>query len=171
MPDNIVPEMQLVLDLLGKAQNAAAQATARAEQVRSQAAQSGFRGVAGGMSGVGNQLKRVQTMLANEARTVEATVGILQQVNDDMSPADVVSTLSPAAERIGSAGTRTGTVIHELDRVKAQVAGVLRGGQPGPLVAMVEQIKQNLVRAVGAIAEAKRKTEEAIGKARQTGNF
>jgi len=167
----IVAELQVVFAGLGKAQNAAAGAAAKADQVRSRAAQSGFRGVAAGMSRVVEQLKQVQGNLANTAGTVEATVGVVEQVNDDMSPADVVSTLSPAAQKVDAVATGTSAVIKELDGVKAGVAAALRGGQPGPLVAMIDQAKQILVQVGAATDRAKRQTEETINEARQTGNF
>jgi hypothetical protein len=173
MPDvgKIVAELELVLEGLGKAQNAAATASARALQVEARAAQLRFRRVAEGTSKVRERLKTIQTMQAGTATNVRATIEVVQQVKDDMNPGEVVSTLTPAADKIGAAGTSVATVIKEIDEAKAQVADVLRGGQPRPLVAMVEQIKQALVPVVPAAGRAKRQTEETIAEARQMGNF
>ncbi len=110
-------------------------------------------------------------MLAGMVTAATETVGMVGQVDADSSPGEVVSRLTPVAERIGSTAAGIAGVVREVDGVKSQVAAVLKGGQPGPLVAMVDQVKQALVPLVAVVGGAKRVTEETISEARQTGNF
>jgi hypothetical protein len=167
----IVASLQQAMEGLGSAQQAAAQAGAGAQKVQSHAAQSGFRGVAEGVGQVVERLKRIQEMQAKEADTVKRTAEIVTQVTDDMSPAEIVSTLTPAAQQAGSVHTGTAGVLTEVDRAKTQVASVLRGGQPGPLIGLLDQIKQALLQVIGSIGEAKQVTDETIAEAQKTGNL
>jgi hypothetical protein len=173
MPElgKIVTVLQQAAEGLGKAQSAAAQVDVRAQQVQSRAARSGFRTVAERTGHCRDHLKRIREMQAGVARTVQSTGNMIQRATEDMSPADVVSTLSPAAERIGSASTGTSAVLAELDGLKSEIAAALKGGQPRPLVALVDQLKQTLTQVVASLGAAKQRTDETIAEARLTGNL
>lgn len=173
MPEvsKIVAALQQAMEGLRSAQGAAAEAAARADQVQSRAAQSGFRRVAEGVSQARDRLKRVQEMQAAVTSTLKGAADIVHQVNDDMSPGEVVSTLAPAAQQIGAGSASAMEILTEVDRIKTQIAGTLRGGQPAPLIAVADRIKQGLLRAVASLADAKRHTDEVIVEAQRTGNF
>lgn len=173
MPEvgKVVSELHRTLEGLGRARTAAAQAEAKAAEVQSRAAQAGLRGVAENVARVREQLVRAQTAMGSVAGTVEATVGIVQGVVAEMSPDEVVATLSPAVEKIGGVGAGIAAAVKELDGAKGQAAAALRGGQPGPLVTMVEQAGQLLTQAMAVAESAKRQADEAISETRQLGNF
>jgi methyl-accepting chemotaxis protein len=110
-------------------------------------------------------------MEAEVATTVESTVDVVQRVTTDMSPADVVSTLTPASQQMGSASNGISVLIAELDGLKSEIAEALRGGQPGPLVGLLDLIRRGLIEVMASLGAANQRTDETIAEARQTGNF
>lgn len=169
--DKAVAELQQAAERLGSAQAAAVQVDARAQQVQSQAAGAGFGRVAERMGQVRQRVNRVREMQAAVTTTVTTTGELIQRVTEDMSPADVVSTLSPAAQQIGAATTSATAILTEVDCLKTDIAVTLEGGQPDRLIAMVDQVRQTLVRVVSSLGAGKQRTDEIIAEARQTGNF
>lgn len=169
--DKIVSELHRALEGLGRARTAAAQADAKAAEVQGRAAQTGLRGVAENVARVREQLGRAQTLNATVGETLEAAVGIVQKVVGDMTPDEVVATLSPAAEKISGARTQIAAAVKELDGAKGQAAAALQGGQRGPLVTVVDQARQLLAQAMAVTEAAKQRADEAIGETRQIGNF
>ena len=167
----VVVELQQAGEGMGKASSLTAQVDARATQVQSRAAANGFRGVAEGMGKVRERLKRINEMQAGVVTSVKQTGEVVQGVTEDMSPADVVSTLSPAAQQLGSSSTATSAIVAEVDGAKTDIAAALRGGTPGPLIALADQLKQALTQVRSHLGGAKQRTEETIAAARQTGNF
>ena len=99
----IVAALQQTLEGLGKAQNAAAQAAARAQQVQTKAARTGFRAIAAGMGTVIQRLKRVQEMQNGAATSTKATAEVVQGVTADTNPEEVASTLTPAMQQLTEA--------------------------------------------------------------------
>jgi len=167
----IVAALQQTLEGLGKAQNATGQAAARAQQVQQQAARSGFRGIAAGMGTVIERLKRIQEMQHGATTSTKATAETVQGVTADTNPDEVVSTLTPAAQQLDGTVTSTAAIITEVDAAKTDATAALKGGKPGPMIAMLDQIKQAQAQATSALADAKQRTEETVAQARQTGSF
>jgi len=174
MPEvgEIVAALQQAAEGLDRAQSAAAQVDARARQVQSRVAATGFRRIAEQLGQVRQRVNRIREMQSALAATVTPINGIVLRVTtDDTSPADVVSTLSPAAQQIGVASTSTSAILPEVDTLKNNIAAALKGGQPGPLIAIADQIKHALVQTVGSLDTARQRTDQAITEARQIGNF
>jgi hypothetical protein len=173
MPDvgKIVVALQQTLEAVGTAQAAASQVEVRAQQIQSRAARTGFRGVAERVGAAMNGLSQIREMQAGVATVAKEAVEAVQRVTEEMTPADVVSTLSPAAQQIDSASAEAAAASAEVDKLRTEVAGALRGGRPGPLVALVDQIKGALTQAVGSLRVAKTAADATIAAARQTGNF
>jgi pyrroline-5-carboxylate reductase len=82
----------------------------------------------------------------------------------------VLSTLTPAAQHLGAASTSTSAIVPEIDKLKTDLATVLKGGQPGPLIAMADQIRQALVRTGRSLEIARQRTDQTITEVRQIGN-
>ena len=62
-------------------------------------------------------------MQAAVATTVAPIGETVQRVStDDANPADVVSTLTPAAQQIDTASTNTAAILPEADRLKTDIA-------------------------------------------------
>jgi len=167
----IVAALQQTLEGLGKAQTAAAQAAARAQQVQTQAARTGFRGIAAGMGTVIQRLKRIQEMQNGAATSTKASAEVVQGVTADTNPEEVVSTLMPAVQQFDATTTSMTPIVTEVDAAKTEATAALRGGKPGPMLAMLDQIKQALAQVISGLTDAKQRTDETIAQARQTGNF
>jgi hypothetical protein len=167
----IVAALQQAMERLGAAQNATGQAAARAQQVQQQAARSGFRGIAAGMGTVIGRLKRIQEMQHGAATSTKATAETVQGVTADTNPDEVVSTLTPTAQQLDAAVTSMTAIVTEVDAAKTDATAALKGGKPGPMIAMLDQIKQAQAQATSALADAKQRTEETVAQARQTGSF
>lgn len=173
MPDvgKIVTALMQASDGLRDGKMATAQADKRALDIQVRATRSGFRGIAEGMGQVRAGLKRLLEMEASIGTALASAGEIVQRVTKDMSPGEVVSTLSPVIQRADATSSTVGAVNAEVDRLKANVAAVLRGGQPAPTIALLDQIKQAVQRVSAHLGDAKQRTEETISEARQTGNF
>ena len=173
MPDvgKTIAALQQVVEAAGQAQSAARQLDGRAQQVQSRAGANGFRGVADRVGAARNRLKQIREMQGGVAATAKCTAEMVRRVTEDMSPADVVSTLAPAAQQLGSASTAASATTAELDKLAAEIAAALRGGQPGPLIGLVNQVKQAMVRVVAGLGTAKKTVDDTITAAQQTGNF
>jgi uncharacterized phage infection (PIP) family protein YhgE len=167
----IVAALQQTLEGLGKAQNAASQAAARAQQVQTKAARTGFRAIAAGMGTVIQRLKRVQEMQNGAATSTKATAEVVQGVTADTNPEEVASTLTPAMQQLDATVTSITTILTEVDAAKTEATAALKGGKPGPMLAMLDQIKQSLGQVTSGVADAKQRTEETVAQARETGNF
>jgi len=173
MPEvgKIIAALGQLLEKLGGAELIAARIDQRAQEVQSRAANNKFRGVADRTGQVRERLTEIRVGLAGVVATVTSAAETTRGVTGQMSPADVVSTLSPVADRISSASTAASGLLAESNRLKGQIETVLRGGRPGPLTAMVDEMKHAVVAAVGGLVVAEKWTNEAIEEARQTGNF
>jgi hypothetical protein len=102
---------------------------------------------------------------------VKAAIALVQTVKDDTSPAEVVSTLTAAGQKVDAAKTGAAAGVTAIDGLKGQIGATLRGGEAGPLQATAEQVKQLMVQAIGAAEEAHRRIDQTIDEARKTGNF
>jgi hypothetical protein len=174
MPEvgEIVAALQQAAKGLGKAQSAAARLAAGVQRVQSRAAGTGFRHMADQLGQVRQRVNRIRQMQSAVATTVAPIGEAVQRVSTDgLSPADVVSTLTLAAQQIGTASTSTAAVLHEVDRLKTDIAAALKGGQPGPLIALADEVRHALVHAAGSLDTAKQRTDQAVSEARQMGNF
>jgi len=173
MPDvsETVTALQQVAEAIGKVQSATAQFDARAQQVQNRVGGQGFRKMADRLGEARERLKPIREMQAGVAATTNRVTEMVQRVTDDMSPADVESTLSPAAQQVGSASAAATASTAQLNDLAAEIADILRGGNPGPLVGLVNQIKQATVQVASGLDKAKTTIEETITAARQTGNF
>ena len=173
MPDvsKTITALQQVAEAVGKAQAATAQFDARAHQVQNRVGGQGFRKMADRLGSARERLKPIRDMQTGVAATTKSTVELVQRVTDDMSPAGVEATLSPAAKQVGSASTAASASTAQLDNLAAEIADILRGGKPGPLVGLVNQIKQATVQVSAGLDKAKATIEETIEAVREAGNF
>ncbi len=167
----IVAALQQALEGLGRAHNAASQAGGRAQQVQAQAARAGFRGIAAGMGGVIERIKKIIETQNSVATSTKATTEAVQRVTADMNPEAVVATLTPVMQQLDVASTNTAAIVTEVDAAKTDATAALKGGKPGPMIAALEQIKQALGQVVSALGDSKQRTDETVAQARETGSF
>jgi len=169
MPEvgEIVGALQQAAEGLRKAQSAAAQLDASAQQVQSRAGGTGFRGVAELVGQVRQRVNRIRQAQAALVATVTPISDTVRRVTDGINPAEAVATLEPAAQQISTASTNTSAMLPEIDRLKTDIEAATKGGQPGPLIA----IKHALAHAAGSLDTAKRRTDQTISEALQLGTL
>ncbi|MEV7232065.1 Imm1 family immunity protein [Polymorphospora sp. NPDC051019] len=93
----------------------------------------------------------------------------LASVPEQPTPQEVIATLAPVAEKVSGLHDGVGGCIGLVDQARQMTATVLRGGDPGVLLARLDAIQQVLA-AVGRHGTAtRRQVEAAIAEARKTG--
>jgi transcription antitermination factor NusG len=167
----IVAALQQSMEGVSKAQNTTQLAGSRAQDLQNRAARTGFRKIAEGMGQVIQRLKRIYQMEAAMLTTLKAAGASVQGVESDTNPKEVVGTLGPVVKQIDGATTDTGAVIAEVDAAKVEVTEALEGGNPAPMLATLDQVKQALTQIANQFGDAKQRTEETMAEARRTGNF
>jgi hypothetical protein len=140
-----------------------------AEKVAAEANSAGFRRIAAGIGEVGAALKRTHQELAAQGRTIAEAAQRVAAVPDDASPEHVESSLGPIGKTAGDVPPQMQAISAQVDRLQATVAQVLRGGTPGPLLGLLEEIKKPLTGVVSAADTARKQVDETIGRARATG--
>jgi hypothetical protein len=168
---DILQASHALLDRLVKARTATGATKVKAGQVQLQATRPGFAAVAAGMARVQEGLTRLVAAQGAQSDAVKAAIALVQTVKDDTSPAEVVSTLTAAGQKVDAAKTGAAAGVTAIDGLKGQIGATLRGGEAGPLQATAEQVKQLMVQAIGAAEEAHRRIDQTIDEARKTGNF
>jgi small-conductance mechanosensitive channel len=173
MPDvgPAVAALQDALGELGQSQSSAAVAHAGAGVIEADAASAGFLGIAAGIALCGEQLKRIQQLQTDVGSAAKRIVEVVQRVNADMSPDDVVSTLSPAVRQLDAAAASTTAILIEVNAATVQANASLKGGKPQQMAYLLNDLDQRLTRALAKFEAAKARTEETIAEARQLGNF
>jgi hypothetical protein len=156
-------------DGLDRANQAAAAAGQRAEEITARAAALGMMGVAIGVQGVQQQIAEIQQRLATVGRSISAALGLLASVPPQSSPDQVIQVLSPASEQVGSASTGLNGAAHQVDQVQQLVLAILAGGAPGPLVQSLGHVKQLALELAQQCAGVRQTIDQAIQQARLTG--
>lgn len=140
-----------------------------AEQIAAWAAGSGFTGIAESMAGVRAGIQEVGTGIGAVAAQVGETVVATSATPGQSTPEDAIASLVASMEMLDRVHRGIGNVMRTLDRAKQLVEVALKGGQPGPLRARLDVVRQTLLTVVTHLNEAKRHTDEAVAQARATG--
>lgn len=173
MPDvgPAVTALQQALGELGQSQSTAAIAHAGAGAIETETTSVGFLGIAAGIKLLRERLERVRQMQTEVASVARSTVEIVQRVTADMSPDDVISTLTPAVQQMDVASAATTAILIEVNAATVQANASLKGGKPEKMLGLLGEVEQAVALAVARLWDAKAQAEEAIAEARQMGNF
>jgi len=169
--DQVVTALQQALAELGKSQSTAAVAHAGAAAIEAETTRVGFLGIAAGIKLLRERLGRVQQMQTEVASVAKSTVETMQRVTADMSPADVISTLTPAMHQMDAAAASTTAILIEVNAATVQANASLKGGKPEKMLGLLNEVDQGLTHALARLEAAKARTDETIAEARQMGNF
>jgi hypothetical protein len=173
MPDvgPAVTALQDALGELGRSQSSAAVAHAGTGVIEADAASAGFLGIAAGIALCGEQIKQIQQLQVEVGSAAKRLVEVVQRVTAEMSPDDVISTLTPAVAGMGAVAATTTTILIKVNAATVQANAVLKGGKPEQMVHLLNDVDQRLTRALAKFGAAKTRTKETIAEARQLGNF
>jgi hypothetical protein len=158
-------------DGLDRVQQAAAAAGQRAEEIAGRAAALGMMGVAIGVQQVQQQIMEVRQRLGTVDQSISAAVGLVAAAPPRPSPDQVVQALSPAGEQVGSASTGLTGAAQQVEQVQQQAHATLTGGDPGPLVQALGQVKQLALELTQQCTGARQTIDQAIVQVRQTGGL
>jgi Family of unknown function (DUF6244) len=154
---------------IGRAQKNTAAAVQAAGQIAARTAASGFTGIAQAMGGVGEAIKQLYAQLDHLGGQVDEARTPVAATPEQVSPQRTISVLAPTLEKIATIGAGIGTAIAKVDQVRQQTAASLEGGQPGPMLARLDAIKQVLIAVHQQGETAKQHVEAALTAARKAG--
>ena len=154
---------------IDQVQQAAAGASQRAEEIAGQAAALGMTGVAIGVQGVQQGIMEVRQRLGTVGQAISAAVGLVASAPPRPSPDQVVQMLSPASEQVGSASTGLTGAAQQVEHTQQQAHATLIGGDPGPLVQALGQVKQVALELAQRCTGVRQTIDHAIQQVRQTG--
>ncbi|MBB4960274.1 DUF6244 family protein [Micromonospora polyrhachis] len=121
------------------------------------------------MTQVREAIQQTQTTLAAIHVAVGDTSTTVQQAPVHESPAQAISELGRAGQRLKTVHDTIIATIGQVDETRTVAVRVLHGGDPGPLLAMLEAIKENLVQVLHTGTAAQQSLAALIHSAQQMG--
>lgn len=141
-----------------------------ARQVEQRLGKTGLTRMALGVGEVVQGLGKIGQALVAEQKTLDDAAARVVTVPQDPTGDDVVSALEPAGKQIGDIPGRLHGVSNQIDGLQTAVGAVLKGSQPGPLLALLEDVKKPLPGVIGAVSAAVQRNDEVISEAREAGD-
>jgi hypothetical protein len=168
--DTIIDELRAMQAGVDRAQSTAAAADSEAEKVAVRAAAAGFSAIAVSMSQVREAIKEVLARLGSVNGSVNEASTSVTAVPKEASPAQVISALTRAVEKVNAAHEGITACIGRVDETKTLTMRVLQGGDPGPMLSMLDSIKEILVLVTQRGGTARQSLTTTVSEAGQMGN-
>ncbi|SCL25733.1 hypothetical protein GA0070616_3165 [Micromonospora nigra] len=168
--EKIAGELRALMTGVERAQGLAAAADGQAQEVALRAAGAGFVAVAAGVARVRNAITGIQVGLGTLAGSIGEATKAIAAVPNEASPQETIAGLVPVQSAVDAARDAAAGAITGVGEAQQLVAMVLQGGQPGPLLQVLDSIKQVLVLVVARTGGARQAVEAAIAQARQLGS-
>ena len=168
--DTIVKELRAVAAGIERARANAAAAGSKAQEISARAAQSGFAGIATGMSQVRTMINELQAQLAAVNRSAAEAAVPVTAAPKELSPQQTIAALAPVTEKVDAVRDGIALAVAKIDEAHRRTAAVLQGGQPGPLLAALAAVKHLLIQITQRCAAAKQHVNTVMDAARQVGN-
>ncbi len=165
----IVQQLRGMAAGIERAQHAVAAADSRAEEIAQRAMMTGFAGIAVGVQQLRMSISEVRQRLMSIGRSVSEAASPVAGASGRPSPGETVALLNPADEQVGSVRSELVGLIEQVTRVQQQAGAVLLGGQPGPMISALDQVKQLLAEVIGQSDLTRQALQEAITEARHLG--
>jgi hypothetical protein len=162
-------DLASMADGLGAAQRNAAAADKAAEQIAQRAAAGGFIGIARNMSRVREAIKHIHGAVAVAATSLTDARAPVDQAPKQPSPEETAAVLGSVDERLRATGAGVTAATEKVDQAKTVAAAVLQGGQPGPILARLDGIRQILVQVNQRCGAARQHVEAASKEVRAVG--
>jgi hypothetical protein len=167
--EKIVGEVQAARTGFQAAQDRAVAADHQAEEVGKRAQEAGFLGIAAGMSGVRTGIADIRKQLAAVGGSLGEAGTAVAAAPKEAAPEQTIAALTPAQQKIDNARQGVSGAITKVEETKQMVHRALQGGQPGPLVAALDAVKQVLLQVHQRCGVAKQEVDAVITTARQMG--
>lgn len=168
--EKITGELRALTAGVDRAQGLAAAADNQAQEVALRAAGAGFAAVAAGLARVRDAIAGIRGGLGGLATTLGEASKATAAVPQEATPDETTAGLTPVGTAIDSMRGAAAATIAQVGEAQRLVTTVLQGGQPGPLVQALENVKQVLVLTVQRTGSARQSVDTAIAEARQLGS-
>src|SRR5262249_16191313 len=154
---------------IGQAQQAAAAANARAQEVTARAALTGFAGIAAGTVQISAAIEEIGQRLTSIGRGIAEAAAPVSGAGTKLSPHGAVALLAPAGEQVTAVRDGISAAIGQVVQTQQLAGMVLHGGQPGPMISALDAIRQTLAETVQRADAVQQHLSVAITRARQLG--
>jgi hypothetical protein len=121
------------------------------------------------MSQVRNAINEVRARLHTATDAIQNAATAVGSAPNEGSPQQVIAALSPAVDRTDTANREITAALGRADDIHRLVTQVLQGGNPGPMLSMLNDLKQTLARERQHAEQARHHLTEAVTQARQLG--
>lgn len=155
---------------LAAAHKSTAAALEKAKDVARTANLQRFETVARSVLAVARKLEEVSRAITAENGKMRSAREAVAGVPKGASPEEIANRLGPARQTLADGPTRIAGIITLVRDAASSATAALRGGQPGPLVAAINQIRERLTPTHAQVQDAHQHVEAAIKGARSTGN-
>ncbi|GAB3153343.1 hypothetical protein GCM10027290_45940 [Micromonospora sonneratiae] len=139
----------------------------KAQEVARRAADAGFTAVAMGMTQVREAIILLQNGLGSLAVSISEATKATAVVPNGASPQDAATGLSLVQGAVDSVRNAAASAIAQADEVRRIVVAVLQGGQPGPLLQTLANVREMLT--LVAQRTARQSVETAVAEAHRLG--
>ncbi|GAA0909297.1 hypothetical protein Vau01_105920 [Virgisporangium aurantiacum] len=168
--EDLTGDFDVISTGLARAQDTAAAAHTAAEQIGSRAAASGFAGIAQNMARVRDAVQEMGESVGALVKTSAETRAQVAAAPKQLSPQETIGALTPVAHRLDEVRQGTSVSIELVNRTRQLVGAALQGGQPGPMLARLDAIRQTLVAVAERVTTAKQHVEAVIARVGQVGD-
>jgi hypothetical protein len=168
--ESIAADLAGAVEALALAEQQAAAAAEQAGQVIVRAAGTGFQGVATAMVGIRDQITTIRGALANAAMPGQDAATAVRAVGDQSSPTEANGHLSTAMDKLDTMRKSVVAIGEQTATVMSRVEAALHGGQPGPLLARLDGIRQQLATTNQRTDAIRTRIAATIARGGQLGN-
>ncbi|MGC4806731.1 DUF6244 family protein [Micromonospora sp. DT233] len=168
--EKITDELRALSTGVERARGLAGAAHKQAQEVALRAAGAGFAAVAAGMVRVQGSISEIQGGLGGLATSIAEATKAAAAVPERATAQETIAGLAPVQSAVDGVRDGTAATIARVGEVQQLATMVLQGGQPGPMLSGLENIKQVLTMLAQRTGTARQAVEVAIVEARQLGS-
>lgn len=170
LTDSISDDLCAMTAGVGAAQRQAAAAEHVIAQIAARAVAAGFAGIAAGLAQVGEVVGRARARLTAIDAILGETTRSVASAAQQPSPQETISALTPLLTVLSRVDAEVAASSGGIEEARRLVTVALRGGQPGPTLARLQQLSQGLSAVKARGNQARHHVEAALAQARQVGD-
>ena len=168
--ESIAADVAAMVDALSKAQRATAAADDATQRIAARAAGSGFAGVAQNLSRLREAIREIHTGLAAVTGLVGEASTAVAAVPAQATVQQTAAVLGPVTQTLDNVHGQLGVVLERITKAQQLAGAVLQGGQPGPMLARLDVIRQILLTVVQRTNQASDTVKTVGAEALRTGD-
>lgn len=167
--ETVATELQAITTGLGRARTATASLDQEVERIAARAAGAGFTAIAAAMSQVRTAINEARARIHTATDAVHDAATAVRNAPNEGSPQQVIAALTPAADSTDTIQREITAALGRADDTHRLVNQVLQGSNPGPMLSLINDLKQTLVTERQRAQQVKQHLAEAVSRARQLG--